>query len=81
MKSKLKLHDSLKLIRNFKTTGTITPSSKKLVERLLAPIDFSETLLIAELGPGNGCITKALLERMNKESILLCLEVNQDFAS
>ena len=43
MKSKLKLHDSLKLIKNFKTTGTITPSSKKLVERLLAPIDFSET--------------------------------------
>ena len=81
MKSKLKLHDSLKLIKNFKTTGTITPSSKKLVERLLAPIDFSETLLIAELGPGNGCITKALLERMNKKSILLCLEVNQDFAS
>ncbi|GIS50844.1 MAG: hypothetical protein Ct9H90mP25_2780 [Gammaproteobacteria bacterium] len=58
MKSKLKLHDSLKLnLKNFKTTGTITPSSKKLVERLLAPIDFSETLLIAELGPGNGCFT------------------------
>ena len=81
MKSKLKLRDSLKLIRNFKTTGTITPSSKKLVERLLTSIDFSETLLIAELGPGNGCVTKALLERMNKESTLLCLEVNQDFAS
>ena len=76
MKSKLKLHDSLKLIKNFKTTGTITPSSKKLVGRLLAPIDFSETLDCGAR-PGNGCITKALLERMNKESIQLCLEVNQ----
>ena len=81
MKSGLKLRDSLRLIRNFKTTGTITPSSTKLTERLLASIDFSETLVIAELGPGNGCITRAILERMNKDSILLCLEVNQDFAS
>jgi len=81
MKSGLKLRDSLRLIRNFKTTGTITPSSTKLTERLLASIDFSETLVIGELGPGNGCITRAILERMNKDSILLCLEVNQDFAT
>ena len=80
MRSGLKLRDSLKLIRNFKTTGTITPSSTKLAERLLASIDFTERLLIAELGPGNGCITRAILDRMSEDSLLLCLEVNQDFA-
>ena len=34
-----------------------------------------------ELGPGNGCVTHALLERMTADSILLCLELNSEFAA
>ena len=81
MTTRLKLRDSVKLIKNFKTTGTITPSSNRLAERLLGSIDFSETLVLAELGPGNGCITRTILQRMNKDSVLICFEVNDDFAS
>ena len=51
MTTRLKLRDSVKLIINFKTTATITPSFNRLAERLLGSIDFSVTLVIAELGP------------------------------
>ncbi len=81
MTGRFKLSDSLKLIKNIRTTGTIMPSSKILVRRLLSSIDFSKTNFIVELGPGNGCVTHALLERMTADSILLCLELNSEFAA
>ncbi len=79
MKSDFKFSDSIKLIKNIRTTGTITPSSKILVNRLLSPIYFEVANCIIELGPGNGCVTKALLSRMRTGSQLICLELNNDF--
>lgn len=79
MKTGFKFSDSIQLIRNIRTTGTITPSSTRLVNRLLSPIDFSTAKCIIELGPGNGCVTRALLARMRPDSKLICLEVNHDF--
>lgn len=79
MNAKLKLSDSLNLIRSFKTSGTITPSSRVLIKALLAPIDFQTARCIVELGPGTGCVTRAILERMHPECVLICFEVNSDF--
>lgn len=81
MKTGFKLSDSLALIRNIRTTGTITPSSTRLVNRLLSPIDFNTASCIIELGPGNGCVTRALLARMPPDSKLICLEVNNEFVT
>lgn len=71
--------DSLRFINSFKTSGTVTPSSRYLVERMLHPIDFSKAKCIVELGPGNGCVTRCLLERMRADATLVCFEVNQEF--
>ncbi|MBM88022.1 MAG: ribosomal RNA adenine dimethylase [Gammaproteobacteria bacterium] len=79
MTARFKFSDSINLIKNFKTTGTITPSSGNLVKRLLLPINFADARCIVELGPGNGCVTRELLKSMRKDSELLCLEVNNDF--
>ena len=79
MNARLKFSDSLNLIKSFKTSGTITPSSKVLIKALLAPIDFEEARCIVELGPGTGCVTRAILARMHPESVLICFEVNSDF--
>ena len=79
MSVRFKFSDSIKLIKNIKTTGTITPSSKALIKELLGPIDFSSASCIVELGPGNGCVTRALLKRMRPDCVLVCLEVNDDF--
>jgi len=81
MTARFKISDSIKLIKNIRTTGTITPSSKNLVRRMLAPIDFSTARCIVELGPGNGCVTRSLLKRMHSDCVLVCLEVNNDFVA
>ena len=81
MTARFRFRDSIKLIKNIKTTGTITPSSKNLVRRLLAPIDFASAHCIVELGPGNGCVTRSLLKRMSKDCVLICLEVNNEFVA
>lgn len=81
MKALLKFSDSLNLIRSIRTSGTITPSSNRLIRRLLSSIDFSTARCIVELGPGNGCVTRALLDRLHPDSILICLEVNKKFAT
>ena len=79
MNARLKFSDSLNLIKSFKTSGTITPSSKVLIKALLAPIDFTSARCIIELGPGTGCVTRSILERMHPDSVLICFEVNSDF--
>lgn len=79
MTAQLKFRDSLRLIKSFKTSGTITPSSPRLIERLLAPIDFDSAKCIVELGPGNGCVTKAILERLHPDCQLVCFELNSVF--
>ena len=79
MNAKFKFSDSLNLIKSFKTSGTITPSSKSLIKTLLAPIDFKSASCIIELGPGTGCVTRSILERMSPDCVLICFEVNGDF--
>ncbi len=81
MNARLKFSDSLNLIKSFRTSGTITPSSRVLIKALLAPIDFGKARCIIELGPGNGCVTRAILGRMHADCVLICFEVNGDFIS
>ena len=81
MNAPFKFSDSIKLIRNIKTTGTVAPSSQVLIKRILAPIDFGSARCVVEFGPGNGCVTRALLSRMHADAILVCFEVNSEFAT
>lgn len=81
MNARFKFSDSLNLIKSFRTSGTITPSSKVLIKTLLAPIDFESARCIIELGPGTGCVTSSILDRMHPECVLICFEVNGDFVN
>lgn len=62
-----------------KTSGTITPSSRFLANKMLKKIDFSEANVIVELGPGNGAITKKILKRLHPKAHLICFEINEHF--
>ena len=53
-------------IKGRKTVGAVAPSSKFLMKKMIAPIDFQKADVIVELGPGNGVFTKAILERMKQ---------------
>lgn len=79
MTAQLKIRDSIRLIKSFRTSGTITPSSPRLIRRLLGSIEFESANCIIELGPGNGCVTKALLAKMGPNTKLISFELNTDF--
>ena len=66
-------------LRNIKEVGTILPSSKYVVAKMIAPINFRKKLTILELGSGSGVITKKLLEKMSSDSQLICFETNKKF--
>lgn len=66
-------------LKNFKTAGTIMPSSKFLIKKMLKSIDFKTARVIVEYGPGNGIITHEILNRMHSDAILICFEVNTQF--
>jgi len=66
-------------IKNIKTSGTIMPSSKYLIQKMLKSVDFSNAKVIVEYGPGNGIITKEILKRLDNNSQLICFEINTEF--
>lgn len=66
-------------IKNLKTVGTITRSSKYLCKGMVKPIDFSTAKVIVELGAGDGVVTQHILKKMRKDAILLSFELNPKF--
>lgn len=59
--------------------GSVIPSSRVLVERLLSQIDWARTKTVVEYGPGVGTITAALLRRLPADAHLVVIETNNDF--
>ena len=59
--------------------ASVTPTSRFGVERVCEKIDFPETKLILEYGPGTGNFTNRLLKNMSDRSKLIAIERNSDF--
>ena len=66
-------------LKNLKEVGTLLPSSKFVVSKMIEPINFKNDILILELGPGTGVITKEILKKMTSKSKLFCFETNKAF--
>ncbi|WP_174822351.1 methyltransferase domain-containing protein [Pantoea sp. MBD-2R] len=62
-------------------TGTIAPSSLSLCKTMSDAVDWSECARIAELGAGDGVLTRHLLQRMRPDAGLLAFETNPRFHS
>ncbi|TXD52223.1 methyltransferase [Polaribacter sp. IC066] len=77
MSSKIKFFKEA--VKNIKTLGTVAPSSRFLSKRMLREINFSKADVLVELGPGNGAITKYILERLSPKATLICFEINDNF--
>ena len=67
-------------IRNLKTVGTFTRSSKFLCKGLIKHVDFTNAKVIVELGAGDGVITKHILKAMAPDCKLMVFEVNEKFS-
>jgi phospholipid N-methyltransferase len=66
-------------LKERKTVGAVSPSSKFLMKKMLAPINFDKANVIVELGPGNGVFTKGLLKKMKPDAKLISFELSQNF--
>ena len=65
-------------INHFKYKGTVTPSSKYLVTRLISKIDFSKSKKIVQLGFGTGVFSKKIVELMTDDAELYIFEIDKE---
>jgi len=61
-------------------TGSLVPSSRFLVKRMLARVDWQQARIVLELGPGLGCFSREILRRMRPDAVLIAIEMNRTFA-
>lgn len=66
-------------VKSLKQTGTVSPSSKFLIKKIVRAIDFQRNRTILEFGTGNGCITEAILANMSDKAVLHSFELNDHF--
>ena len=59
--------------------GSVIPSSRRLIDRMLAPVDWDNTKLFVEYGPGVGTFTRPILERLGPDATLLAVDTNPEF--
>ena len=59
--------------------GSVIPSSKILIDRMLEPVDWAQTKLFVEYGPGVGTFTQHILDRLPADATLLTVDTNPDF--
>jgi len=66
-------------IRHPHMLGSIIPSSRFLVDRVLSGIDWEWARVIVEYGPGVGTFTREILHRMRGDARLIVIETNRHF--
>lgn len=63
-------------VENPLQVGSLIPSSQHLLRRLVTVAGTASASTIVELGPGNGCSTRAILQSAPEHARLLSVEVN-----
>ena len=63
-------------LKDFKI-GAVMPSTRFIVRRVIKAISFDTTELILEFGAGEGVITRAVLEHMKSDALLVAFEPNE----
>ena len=59
--------------------GSIIPSSRFTVQKMLDPVKWDECKLFVEYGPGVGTFCQPVLDRLRKDATLLVIDTNPDF--
>lgn len=59
--------------------GSIIPSSGALVKSVLADVEWSETRVFVEYGPGVGTFTRHILAKLPAHAVLIAIDTNADF--
>jgi phospholipid N-methyltransferase len=61
--------------------GSVIPSSRFLIQRILDRIDWLNARVVVEYGPGVGNVSQQLLRRLRPDGRLILIEMNEDFVA
>lgn len=61
-----------------KTSGSIAPSSKYLVQKCLKHVDFEKAKVILEFGVGDGVITEEIIKKAKPDCKVIAIEINEN---
>jgi phospholipid N-methyltransferase len=59
--------------------GSIIPSSRNTIDKMLAPVKWNECRLFVEYGPGVGNFCRPVLDRLPRDGALLVIDTNPLF--
>ncbi len=59
--------------------GSVIPSSRFLVKRMLRQVDWPAARMLVEYGPGVGTFTGEILRRMSPDATLVAIEASDEF--
>jgi phosphatidylethanolamine/phosphatidyl-N-methylethanolamine N-methyltransferase len=68
-----------RFLRNPRTVGAVSASSRALAEAMVAGIPTDRPVTVVELGPGTGAFTGAIVERIAPGSKLLAIDLEPTF--
>lgn len=56
--------------------GSVIPSSRFTIAKMLAPVDWNECRLFVEYGPGVGTFCRPVLDRLRRDGALIVIDTN-----
>jgi phospholipid N-methyltransferase len=59
-----------------KMVGSVIPSSRYTIEKMLEPVKWDECRLFVEYGPGVGTFCRPVLERLRRDGSLIVIDTN-----
>lgn len=65
--------------RNLRSMGSVAPSSRFLCRAVASKINPLKANVVVELGPGDGVITRFILNRLKPDARLIIFEINPVF--
>lgn len=66
-------------VRHPVMVGSIVPSSRFTINRMLRPVDWQNCKLFVEYGPGVGTFCRPVLDRLARDGMLLVIDTNPLF--
>jgi phospholipid N-methyltransferase len=68
-------------LRHPRMLGSVVPSSRFLISRVLRQADWTRTRVVVEAGPGVGTLTGPILDRLAGDGSLVAFEMNPTFVA
>ncbi len=63
-------------VRNPTMVGSIIPSSRYTIDKMLAPVRWDTTKLFVEYGPGVGTFCRPVLDKLRRDAQLIVIDTN-----